>query len=101
MKEQTYALSFDNEITICRIAGIDKGYGNEEGKVFHYDLVDGMVNVVVVKWKGYTYNPGSRYSMLKDYVPAETEVYEFSHVDEFGRRRFRLVTAFNSSGKKE
>ena len=99
--ETTYHITFIENNSYATINGYDMGYGNNPAKVLHTDIIDGEVIVAVIKFKGYSYNPGSRHSMLKDYVLAATTVYEFSHIDKFNRRRFREVTSFNSSGKKE
>ena len=40
---------------------------------------------IVAKRKGYSENPGSRYSGLKSYYPATTTVYEIEGKDKFGR----------------
>ena len=59
-------------------------------------------NTVVVAWKGWGENPGSRYSGLYSYYPAETEVLVYDHTDEHGRRRYHpLVCWVTRTPKKE
>lgn len=56
---------------------------NPDGELIHIND-----NIIVVKFKGYTMNPGSRNSGLRTYVSTETVVYAISKRD--GNR----VTAF-------
>jgi hypothetical protein len=80
---------------------------------FGRDIVqkDGWVNVgtvlakdehtIVIAWKGYSENPGSRYSGLYDYYPAITEVFKFDHVDKFGRVRYVSLIEWETKPKKK
>jgi len=61
---------------------------------------DGSYDVVVIAWKGYGENPGSRYSMLYDYYPANTEVFTFSHVDPHGRVCYKSLIEWQTRVKK-
>jgi len=58
-------------------------------------------NTVVVAWKGYGDNAGSRYSGLYSYYPAETEVFVYDHTDEYGRRRYRPLIRWPSRPPKK
>jgi hypothetical protein len=49
-------------------------------------------NTIVIKWKGYGENPGSRYSGLYSYYPSRTEVYTLSHVDDYERNGEKYET---------
>jgi hypothetical protein len=46
---------------------------------------------MVVAWKGYGENPGSRHSGLYSYYPARTAVYKFMKLDHFGRPVWREI----------
>ena len=56
--------------------------------------------IVVVAWKGWGENPGSRYSGLHAYYPAETEVLVLDHVDNKGRKNFRTLTSWQTRPPK-
>lgn len=47
---------------------------------------------IVIKIPGYSYNPGSRYSMLRNYAPAQTMVLERTGEGEW----YRTVIEFPS-----
>ena len=49
---------------------------------------------IVVRWKGYGENPGSRYSGLYSYYPSETEVFAYDHTDKFERKRYTSLISY-------
>ena len=71
------------------------GYA-EEGRLIAMDE-----KTVVVAFKGYSENPGSRYSGLRDYYPAMTEVFHYSHTDDFGRRRYVSLIEWQTRAPKK
>jgi hypothetical protein len=58
-------------------------------------------NTVVVAWKGFGWNPGSRYSGFYSYYPAETEVLVYDHTDEHNRRRYRSLISWPTRAPKK
>lgn len=68
-----------------------------EGKLIAWtkDDQDNAITLVVA-WNGYGENPGSRYSGLYSYYPAETTVYTFHNVDKFNRRHFAYLIGWKT-----
>lgn len=58
-------------------------------------------DTVVVRWKGWGENPGSKYSGLYNYYPSTTEVFVFDHEDKFGRRRYRSLLEWQTKPTKK
>ncbi len=93
-----------NEITLKAstrnrfILSID---GTTVTRQFDRDGTVVMLNdsILVVKYKGYSFNPGSRYSGLKTYVSPETVVYGITKRD--GRTIYALTLgAWDNTRKK-
>lgn len=63
------------------------------------DETNEPVNLVVA-WNGYAENPGSRYSGLRAYYPAETTVYVYDHTDKYGRRHFKHLVGWQTKASK-
>lgn len=55
---------------------------------------------IVVAFAGWGENPGSRYSMLYSYYPAETKVYEILEVIENDYLRVEEVISWRTRPKK-
>lgn len=49
----------------AKMSGVEGGFGT---------ILSEDDQCIVIRFKGYSYNPGSRYSGLKSYQPAETYV---------------------------
>jgi len=60
----------------------------------------GEVISLSVTWKGYGENPGSRYSGLFSYYPAETNVYQYLRTDQFGRRVYTCILSWQTKPPK-
>ena len=74
--------------------------GNTASRRFNRDGTVVLVNdsILVVKFKGYSENPGSRFSGLKTYYPAETVVYAI--IDRDGSRvNTRVLGAWDTRKK--
>lgn len=81
-KDKPIKLERGMEVKRCGICGVGRLVACEK----HPD--DGLINKVVVAWKGYGENPGSRYSGLYSYYPATTEVFLRVEIDKFDRISF-------------
>lgn len=55
--------------------------------------------VVVIAFAGYTYNPGSRHSMVRSYTPAETAV--FQRMDVQSRQVFQELHRWETRPTKD
>jgi hypothetical protein len=85
--------SFDRE----RGAEMKRQGVHGEGRLIAWEPDE---SVIVVAWKEYGENPGSRYSGLYSYYPATTEVFVFEREDKFGRKRYRSLTEWNTRPEK-
>jgi len=56
---------------------------------------------VVIAWKGYSENPGSRYSGLYSYYPATTEVFVYVGTDESGSNRYLSLIEWKTRPEKK
>jgi len=56
---------------------------------------------LVVRWKGYGENPGSRYSGLYSYYPSTTEVFVYEYDDDYGRKKYRSLIEWDTRPKKK
>ena len=74
-----------DEIKINGVAGDGVVIAVDKSLSFYPDTI-------VIKWKGYGENPGSRYSGLYSYYPSRTEVFTLSHIDKYERDGEKLET---------
>ena len=92
----TYSFNFFGVENPQRGDTIKKDGYTGEGRILADDE-----ETIVVAWKGYGENPGSRNSMLYSYYPATTEVFVYDHTDDHGRRRYRSLIEWQSRAPKK
>jgi hypothetical protein len=93
----TYSLYFYGDSELIRGNPVKRVGVQGEGKIV---AASRNRETIVIAWKGYGENPGSRYSGLYSYYPATTEVFVLDHVDEHGRKRYRSLIEWQTRKPK-